>query len=173
MLTGETCTLRALDPTDAADVVRWHQDHEFSILDGNMYPPSLVATDEWLRHVARPSLADVSLGIEVDGGLIGYVRLKRGQPEDRHADFGIAIERAYWNQGYGTDATRTLLRFAFDEMHLHRVALGVRADNLRARRVYEKCGFREEGVLRSARYVAGAWHDVVLMAILSDDPRPW
>jgi len=101
------------------------------------------------------------------------VRLKRGRPEDRHADFGIAIQRADWDRGYGTDATRTVLRFGFDEMQLHRIALGVRADNLRARRVYEKCDFREEGVLRAAKYVEGRWVDHVLMAILANDPRPW
>jgi len=71
MLRGETCTLRALDPSDAADVVRWHQDHELSVLDGNIYPPSFAATEAWLRTVSGPSFADVSLGIEVEGRLIG------------------------------------------------------------------------------------------------------
>jgi RimJ/RimL family protein N-acetyltransferase len=130
----------------------------------------LSATEAWLRTLTRPSFHDVSLGIETpDGRLIGYVRLKRGQPEDRHADFGIAIERAYWDQGYGTDATRTLLRFGFEEMGLHRIALGVLAENARARRVYDKCGFREEGVLRAAHYRFGRWCDLVLMAILEHD----
>jgi RimJ/RimL family protein N-acetyltransferase len=173
MLMGKRCRLRALDPSDAADVVRWHQDHEFSVLDGNIYPPSAATTEAWLRAVSQASFSDVSLGIETaDGRLIGYVRLKRGSPEDRHAEFGIAIERAYWDQGYGTDATRTVLRFAFEEMQLHRVSLGVRADNLRAKHVYEKCGFREEGVLRAAKYVAGGWVDNVVMGVLRDDVLP-
>jgi RimJ/RimL family protein N-acetyltransferase len=43
--------------------------------------------------------------------------------------------------------------------------------NPRARRVYEKCGFRVEGVRRDALRWAGAWHDAVVMAVLSTDER--
>jgi len=55
---------------------------------------------------------------------------------------------------------------------LHRVSLGVYDFNPRAQRVYEKCGFRLEGRLRHAFRWEGQWHDELLMAILSSDPRP-
>ena len=170
MLKGERVTLRAIDASDAPTMWRWYRDHEFSVLDGNPYPSSLAAIEEFIRTLSAPSYRDVSLGIEDETGrLIGIVRLKRGTPEDRRADFGIAIEQERWNKGYGTDATRTILRFAFREMNLHRVALGVLEYNARARRVYEKCGFREEGRLRAARYRDGRWCDEILMGILEDE----
>jgi RimJ/RimL family protein N-acetyltransferase len=86
--------------------------------------------------------------------------------EHRNADSGIAIERAYWDKGYGTDATHTMLRFAFTEMGLHRVTLGVADYNARARRVYEKCGFQVEGRLREAKFRDGRWCDNIIMGIL-------
>ena len=89
--------------------------------------------------------------------------------EDRNADFGIAIERGHWDQGYGTDATRTILRFAFTEMNLHRVSLGVLDYNARARRCYEKCGFREEGRVREHHFHDGRWHDQIMMGILQHE----
>ena len=59
---------------------------------------------------------------------------------------GIGLgERDYWGNGYGTDAMRLMLRFAFDELNLQRVSLGVYAYNPRAIRSYEKAGFRREG----------------------------
>jgi RimJ/RimL family protein N-acetyltransferase len=170
MIAGERVRLRALELTDAETVWRWYQDHEFSVLDGNIYGASLATIRAFVQSLGSPSYADVSLGIETeDGALIGLIRLKRGAPEDRHADFGIAIERDYWNRGYGTDATRTILRFALDEMNLHRVSLGVLDYNMRAQRCYEKCGFRVEGRERQARFRNGRWCDHILMGILNDE----
>jgi len=170
MLHGERVTLRALEPADAAVMWRWYQDREFSRLDGNRYGTALPPLEEFVRSLGSPSFADVSLGIEDEHArLIGIVRLKRVEAEDRNADFGIAIERGHWDQGYGTDATRTILRFAFTEMNLHRVSLGVLDYNARARRCYEKCGFREEGRVREHHFHDGRWHDQIIMGILQHE----
>jgi RimJ/RimL family protein N-acetyltransferase len=164
--------LRALDPSDAHVVTSWYADHEFSVLDGNIYPSSRPVIEEFLKSLQSPAYPDVSLGITIDGGmLIGIARLKRVSPEDRGADFGIAITKPYWDRGYGTDATGTILRLAFTEMNLHRCELTVLESNLRARRVYEKCGFREEGRLRAARWRNGGWCDEILMGILEREFR--
>jgi RimJ/RimL family protein N-acetyltransferase len=74
-----------------------------------------------------------------------------------------------WGKGYGTDATRALLRYAFEEANLHRIELEVFAFNPRAIRVYEKCGFKLEGVRKQALYREGEWHDEHIMAILRDE----
>jgi RimJ/RimL family protein N-acetyltransferase len=171
-LHGERVRLTAVDAADAEVVWSWYQDHEFSVLDGNIYGSSLQTTAEFLRTLQSPSFADASFGIQDEAGrLIGLVRLKRADPVERSADFGIAITREHWNQGYGSDATRTALRFAFYEMGLHRVALGVVEDNARARRVYEKCGFREEGREREAKYRVGRYVDRIVMSILEPEFR--
>ena len=172
MLTSRITRLRALDTSDAETMWLWYQDHEFSVLDGAIYPSSRSTIEEFLRSLPAPSFGDVSLGIEThEGALIGIIRLKRVRAEDRSADFGIAIAKPWWNRGYGTDATETILRFAFEEMRLHRVSLTVQDHNARARRVYEKCGFVEEGVLRQRRWRFGRWIDVIAMSILEDEYR--
>jgi RimJ/RimL family protein N-acetyltransferase len=123
MLQGDRVRLRALEPTDEDAIWTWHQDHEFHVLDGWIYPASRGQVAGWLQQLGDPGFRDASFGIENEhGALIGYVRLKRGRAEHRSADFGIAIAREHWDQGYGTDATRTMLRFAFEEMGLHRSA---------------------------------------------------
>jgi RimJ/RimL family protein N-acetyltransferase len=168
MLSGMRVRLRALEPGDAAVVWRWHQDREFSVLDGTRYPTTLARTEDWLRSLGDPAYWGAYLGIEQpDGTLIGHASLTRTAPEDRSAEFGIAIARAFWDQGYGGDATRTLLRFAFDQMNLHRVWLQVVEHNARARRVFASCGFREEGHLREARFTDGRWWDLIVMGILA------
>lgn len=167
MLQGERVRLRALEPGDAEAIWEWHQDHEFHLLDGWIYPASRQQIADWVGAVSDSKFANAAFAIATEtGSLIGYLRLKGASSEHRHAEFGIAIERNYWDQGYGTDATRTILRFAFTEMGLHRVALGVLDSNVRAQRAYEKCGFQVEGRAREATYRLGRWCDVIEMAIL-------
>jgi len=75
-------------------------------------------------------------------------------------------------RGYGNEITRLVVDYALGTCGLHRLSLGVYDCNPRAQRVYEKLGFRHEGRLRQALHWDGQWHDELLMAILSSDPRP-
>ncbi|MGQ9667827.1 MAG: GNAT family N-acetyltransferase [Anaerolineae bacterium] len=73
---------------------------------------------------------------------IGTIGLHRVDWKNRLGVLGIAIgEKRFWNRGLGTKAVRTLLRFAFLELNLHRVELEVYDFNPRAMRCYEKAGF--------------------------------
>jgi len=102
--------------------------------------------------------------------LIGFVGLFGIHWHFGDAWVGIGIgERGYWGQGYGTDAMRLLLRYAFRELNLHRVTLGVFAYNPRAIRSYEKAGFRVEGRQRKALHRDGARSDILLMGVLREE----
>ena len=100
------------------------------------------------------------------------VALHGASPSTRKASLGIMIgDKTCWDRGYGTDAILTILRFAFDEMNLHRVWLQVHDDNARAIACYKKCGFVEEGRLRHDRYRHGTYHDTIEMGILDHEYR--
>ena len=62
-----------------------------------------------------------------------------------------------------------LLEYGFATLGLHRIGLFVHANNPRAIRCYEKCGFRREGVRREARWWAGRWWDILEYAILEHE----
>lgn len=101
---------------------------------------------------------------------VGFVSLMNIQWRNRDCTVGIGIGAAEnRGKGYGTDAMRLALRFAFDEMVLHRVSLTVIADNEAARHVYEKVGFRREGVKRGALLRSGQRTDVLYYGILIDE----
>lgn len=117
---------------------------------------------------------DIVLAIEVREGSdwvhIGNIGLHRIDWVNRVAKLGIVIgERDYWGRGYGTEAVRTMLRYAFRELGLNRVELEVFAFNARALRCYEKTGFRREGVRRKALFRDGKYHDIILMGILREE----
>ena len=94
---------------------------------------------------------------------------------NRHgaAEFGITIgEAADRGHGYGTEAVRLLLDYAFTILGVHNVWLDTPAYNTGAIRAYEKAGFREIGRRRGARVLAGKRYDVVLMDCVADEFVP-
>jgi len=108
-----------------------------------------------------------------DGAFLGEVVINDFDPHNESANYRIGLAGpAHFNHGYGTEATRLVVDFAFDRIGLHRLELEVFAFNPRARRVYEKCGFRLEGTLRDALQWDGVFIDAHKMAILRTDPRP-
>ena len=83
-----------------------------------------------------------------------------------NAELGILIGAPYVNEGYGTETIQLLLKFAFDELRLHRVMLRLDLENERALHVYEKCGFKECGLEHETSWIEGKWHDTLTMEIL-------
>jgi [ribosomal protein S5]-alanine N-acetyltransferase len=168
---GEQVLLRALDRSDAPELVR--QLGRPAVRAGLRLEraPTL---DEELALLERlgASGEDLVFGICArDGGrLLGVVGLHQVDRDSRHAQLGIFIgDPARWNRGHGTEATRLAVGHAFGPMALNRVWLHVFADNPAAIRVYEKLGFRREGVLRQHQRRGDAWVDVVAMAVLREE----
>lgn len=173
MIVGEKVRLRPIERDDLPRYVEWFADPEVRRHLALYLPFSLAQEERWFENLLErlERREDVVLAIETAEGVhIGNVGLHRIDWKNRNAELGIAIgERSYWNQGYGTDAIRTLLGLAFREMNLYRVFLRVDADNARGIRCYEKAGFRREGVLREAVFKEGAYHDQYIMSILQSE----
>ena len=173
MFEGQLIRLRALEPSDAERAYQWINDREVTQYLMTRYPWSLIAERQFLEESARKnSFEEARFAIETKEGVhIGMCGLHRGRPEDRNAELGIMIgEKSFWSSGYGTDAMLTLLRFAFEQMNLHKVALGVFEFNERALAVYRKCGFVEEGRFREDYFQDGRYWDIVRMSVLR---REW
>ncbi len=88
-------------------------------------------------------------------------------------NFWIALWNEFtWGRGYGTEATQAVVDYGLDVLGPHRIQLEVFSFNPRAKRAYEKCGFRTEGRRRDALRWDGEWFDAETLAILSTDPSP-
>lgn len=176
MLIGDRVRLRGIEREDLPTFVRWFNDPEVRQYLMMYEPMSMAKEERWFEEMLERK-NDFVFAIEAQIGEqwvhIGNVGLHRIDWKNRTAMFGIALgEKAYWGQGFGTDATRTMLRFAFEELNLHRVELEVFDFNPRAMRSYEKAGFRHEGTRRQALFRHGRYHDVHVMAILQSEYQP-
>ncbi|HVX45970.1 MAG TPA: GNAT family protein [Mycobacteriales bacterium] len=132
-------------------------------------------TEDQIRHWLRtrpgqPDRADWAIVRVSDSQVVGEVVLNDLSEENEKLGFRIALSRAeFLGQGYGTAATRLAVDYAFDMVGVHRLELNVYAFNPRAQRVYEKCGFRREGVLRDDLLWDGQRYDTIVMAIIASD----
>jgi RimJ/RimL family protein N-acetyltransferase len=165
---GERIRLRAREPEDLDCMHAWINDWEVIKYLGGRYPRSRKFEQDWLAN------GDIEFGkaqfmVETldDRRSIAWVGLHGATPEDRAANLGIAIgDHDFLDGGYGTDIMRTACRFGFEMMNLNRIGLTVYDWNPRAIRVYEKVGFRHEGVLRDGVYKDGRWNNLVVMGVL-------
>lgn len=169
MIRGDKVILRAVEPSDVASLWEWTQDEETMRYRNFPAPPSPLIEAEKEYEESCVSMSDcLRLAVTtLDGELIGETALRNIDYRSGNADFTIAIgNKEYWGHGYGSDATRTLMAYAFDQLNLYRINLYVHAFNERAIRAYEKCGFQIEGRLREAQYMDGHRSDVLMMGLL-------
>jgi RimJ/RimL family protein N-acetyltransferase len=174
MVSGSLVRLRAVEARDVEPLYEWFNDPVAVEGLAIRYPPSMQVEREWVEGAGVVSYARVLFSVEThDGDFLGTCGLfKTNLPENRCAELGLALVRpGSRGRGYGTDTVRTLCRFGFDEMNLHRIELLVFAHNDAARRVYEKCGFTVECVARQAHWGEGRWNDDVHMALLEGELR--
>lgn len=173
---GELVRLVAEEPEVRARAeVRWQRDTEFHRL-ADLDPAKVVsekAIKEWIEK-------QIERGFEP----MRYFFAVRTLKEDKFIGFfgmwidlvhneawvGIGIgERDFWGKGYGTDMMKLCLQYAFTELNVHRVSLGLHAYNPRALRSYEKAGFRMEGCTRKDTLREGKRTDGFWMGILRDE----
>ncbi len=171
---GRLVRLRAREPEDEPLLYQWFNDPEVTEHLAMRYPVSHRSEREFIDRVSELNYGHAGFAITTlaEGRLIGGCDLLDTRAESRSATLGIAIgDKAYWDGGYGTDAMRTLCRFGFEMMNLHRIQLDVYAGNERARHVYEKVGFKVEVRKRQAMYKLGRYQDVYVMGLLEGELR--
>ena len=162
-------SLRPLAEGDLERLATWRNDariHPFFFFDGQVDSEKQSA---WLAAVRRDE-ARRFFAIEADGCFAGTISLDRINPRHRSGELGnMLVDPDRHGMGLGRRAVEELLDLAFDSTGLERVELRVFTANDAAIRLYERCGFRREGVERGAVLREGRRRDVLRMAVLKGE----
>lgn len=179
LLLGPNVQLTACTAADLPTIAGWQRDDAFlRLYDARpAYPRSEAALADWLAETGRSSTAFVFAIRRNDPAqssastLIGLLELDGILWTHQVGWLSIAIGAAeHRGRGYGAEALRLALGFAFQELNLYRVQLTVFAYNTRAIALYERLGFQREGVYREFVHRDGQRFDMYLYGLLA---REW
>jgi RimJ/RimL family protein N-acetyltransferase len=167
-LAGRLVTLRPTERSDAAEVAA--VDAETVRLTGTHRDFQLAELEQWCAtRGEQPDRLDWAIIENATGAWAGEVVFNDLDADNRSCAFRILLQGPrFFGRGFGTEATRLALDYAFG-LGVHRIELEVYDFNPRARRVYEKAGFRHEGTKREALLWDGSWVDAHVMAVLDTD----
>ena len=171
-LVGERCYLSPVAAEDGELWAEWLNDLEVALPLGDeayaMIPAE--AARNWAAEAARGQEPVFTIVENATERAIGRCLLFGLNQTDRTAMCGLFIgEKSLWGQSLGSEALGLLLDYAFNLLNLNSVMLGVFSFNRRAIASYRKLGFREIGLRRQARIVAGKAYDVILMDLLAEE----
>ena len=122
------------------------------------------------RHRERQLGTGFGFGVFADGQFCGELNLSSIQRGPfQNAYVGYWIDENWAGQGLMPEAVVVLARFAFEDLHLHRLQVSIIPRNTASRRVVDKLGLREEGLAEKYLEINGIWEDHVRYAITVEE----
>ena len=179
-LTGEKVVLRPFNDGDLPAIRAVLLDPEARMLTGSVHNAAEARSPEPPEEEAllldwygtcndQPDRLDLAVVDKMTRECVGEAVLNQWDPGNESCNFRIFIGPNGRDRGLGTEATRLIVGHGFERLGLHRISLEVYAFNPRARRAYEKVGFRVEGVLRESFRYNAEWIDATVMSILASE----
>jgi RimJ/RimL family protein N-acetyltransferase len=165
---GTRVALGPILPLDLPELFRWADDVDLARHSEPYYPKNWQQQEAfWTNAAADKSRVFFAIRAKPSAAIIGYVQICGIDPVHRSADIGICIgDASHRGQGMGREALELAIAYCWNTLNLTRIALSVFAENQPAIALYARLGFKHEGLLRQARFIAGEWLDLVAMALL-------
>lgn len=98
-------------------------------------------------------------------GTVGFNNFAKGH----RANIGYDLQTAYWNNGFITEALKTIIHFGFSELEINRIEAEVMQGNVMSEKVLEKLNFQNEGVLRAWMHWNDKHYDMTMFSLLKMD----
>lgn len=172
-LEGRGIILREFRQEDISAMRQWIGDGEITRYLGGAFsrPQTWEQTERYLDAFLTGDAGGVNFVIadRKDARYIGQCNLMSVDYVARTAELAVTLGPGSVGQGKGGEAVRLLSGYGFHVMNLNRIYLKVHAENRRAVRCYEKCGYVVEGRLREHKFLEGRYVDVLVMGLLRRD----
>ena len=157
-------TLRALEPEDLDQLVRWEADHADAGLRIAPYSRSVLKRyldeahrDFWEAEQVRFVLS------AANGKALGLLDLFNAQPVHQRAEVAVLIDPSVRNQGLGRAGLQLLEQWAFDRAGLRSLYAEVFQHNVPGLNLFAAAGYRQSGVLNAWYRVGREFQDVAVL----------
>ena len=169
---GDNIVLRAIEESDNDMLLSIINDSETEMmLGGSSWPVSEAEQFKWFeKQLLQHDVLRCIIALKEDSKAIGTLILSDIDSKNGTAQIHIKMSKdGVRGKGYGTDAVKTIVKYAFYELRLNCIYAQILSYNSVSVRLFEKCGFKKDGVLRSRVYKGGKFIDVFEYSILQDD----
>lgn len=151
--------LRAIEEKDALVLHRLINDPDIEKMVLGWSRP--VSERQQMQWIQARSTDEVRFMIEVDGEAVGTIFLTELDFKNSSALLNIKLlQTEHGNKGIGTKSLQLLMDYCFDELNLHCLYAYILEYNQASQRLFEKCGFVKEGVMKQRIYKQGSYHDI-------------
>ncbi|TQR19726.1 GNAT family N-acetyltransferase [Psychrobacillus vulpis] len=124
--------------------------------------------EKWEQNAKQDTEYQFGIYKSDDNSLIGSISLFHVARGPRHsAMVGYHLDQEHNGKGYTTEATKLIVNYAFEILHLHRIEAGVMPHNIGSIKVLEKAGFLKEGIAKKNIKINGRWEDHQMLAIIN------
>jgi [ribosomal protein S5]-alanine N-acetyltransferase len=175
VLETERLRLRMIEPRDATAVFEIFGDEDVTRFYGLETYTGLEQAAERVTLYRQNFAKRISIRWAVtwqgEDRLLGTVGIMNWKPRFFSAAVGYDVAKQYWRQGIMCEALTAVLHYAFSTMEMNRIEAFVMPENEPSRRLLEKLAFQNEGLMREYGYWRGAFHDLLLYALLKGDWR--
>jgi ribosomal-protein-serine acetyltransferase len=103
------------------------------------------------------------------GEIAGQIGYNFFDWNDRRTEIGYWLGAPFQGKGLITKSCRVLIDYAFNELNLNRVEIRCGVENKKSRKIPEKLGFREEGIVRQAEWLHDHFIDLVIYGMLASE----
>lgn len=164
--------LRELSHKDIKTINKWRANKELIDSLGAPYRYIDIEIDEqWYQNYLknRDNTLRCAITSNDSEDILGLISLTSINYINRTAILHIMVEKNSQGKGIGTFAINEILKYAFLSLNLNRIELQVLNDNERAKYLYKKIGFMQEGIRRQVCYKDGVYKDMIIMGMLKED----
>jgi ribosomal-protein-alanine N-acetyltransferase len=124
---------------------------------------------DWFQSRFKDKLG-IRWGIAIKGqqNIIGTIGFNNFTKRHR-ANIGYDLQKEHWNNGYITEALKTVINFGFDQLEINRIEAEVMQGNIISEKVLDKLNFKNEGILREWMFWNGKHYDMTMFSLLKAD----
>lgn len=172
LIYGEKIVLRAVEEADNVMLLSLINDPDTEMmLGGSSWPVSEVEQLKWFEHQERSrDVLRCIVALRDNGKAIGTIILSEIDQKNATGHIHIKMSKdGGRGHGYGTDAVSTLVSYAFDELRLNCIYANILSYNEASIRLFERCGFKRDGILRQRVYKKGQFVDLLAYSRLISD----
>ena len=169
---GEHIVLRALEPEDNNMLLDLINDPDTeAMIGGKSWPTSMQHQIRWMNEQdSNNSVFRCAIAERESNKAIGTLIMDEINRQNGTAQIHIKMAKdGARGKGFGTEAVRIAVNYAINEMRLHCIYAEILACNTISQHMFQKCGFKKDGILRARVYKGGKYVDIISYSILSEE----